>query len=1113
MKPRSAHITAILATLAMAAGQVVIPPAAQAAPVLPVVDDFETPLPSGSTGEIPLGFYLASDPNSSSRFARTANPPAPVPESPEDNHVLQMDFTVRSWGVVVNAFTDPATSQWLTQDWSAFEGFQFWLHGTGSGTTLFIDIIDNRPAGSTRDNAERFSASFTDTTAGWRLVQVPFDDLARKDIGNGAPNDGFTLTEIHGWAFGTLETTGTQSYYIDDVSVYGVAPERPVSVGFGTVETRVTEGGSASVPVQLNKPAGTDVTARVRSTISTAQRGADFADVYTTVTIPAGQTTVNVEFPTVDNATYQGERAVVLELDRVEGAEPGRPPVTRLLILDDESPDPALIDGFESDPDLWTEPRNITLERLSLGESDPQARPGQQGRQGVLASTSNGTKNSFERHFPIEQDWSGSDALSFWYYGRNTGKPVNVELINPTRSATAGDPGTWQLVWSDEFNGKKGTQPNSGIWDAELGDGTINGIPGWGNDELQYYTNSPSNAAMDGNGNLVLTTQATDPATAPLCYYGPCAYTSSRLKTQDKLEFAYGRLEARVKVPGGAGLWPAFWSLGTNISTTPWPRSGEIDIMEFVGRNPTSIFGTIHGPGYSGGQSFGNDYDFGVPVPDDFHTYRVDWYEDRIVWAVDDIEYHEAIPASIAPNEWVFNHPFFLLLNVAVGGNFGGAVGDPAVFPAETKVDYVRVRQADRQPVTHTTRFVDNSTGWRQVSIPFADFGADLDTSAVIGMRFATQVRPKVPILIDELRLACADSATVTTTADTGAGSLRQALATVCAGGTAEFTPALAGETIELQSPLTLTKNVTIDGSGAPGVTLDGGGDSRIIEVNGGVTATASDVRITGGYGFQLAGAVLNNGSLTLERVTVTGNRVTTDGIDFWKGGAGIYTGEGGTLRLVDSTVSDNIVDGGAGGGVYSFFNTTTTIERSTISGNTVNDVGGGLRLLGNATLTNSTVSGNTATGWHGGGIFATDAIATLDHVTITDNTAPGGTAGGLFVGTFGAPATMTYSATIISGNSGDECIVFGGGAAALTSGGANLVADGTCGAAASADLVGADADLGPLADNGGPTLTHTLGLASAAIDAAAGSAATVDQRGVPRPQGAAADIGAVEAR
>jgi beta-glucanase (GH16 family) len=1116
MKPPRLRLTAILATTAMATAGVITAPTATAA-TLPLVDDFEAALPAGNDPNgIPVGFYQATDPNSSTTFQRTTSPPAPVPGSAADNNVLGMDFTVQSFGVVVNAFTDPAATQWLTQDWSPYEGVQFWLYGSGNNTDLFIDVIDNRPVGSQQDNAERFSVGFKDTTAGWRLVQIPFDDLNRKDIGNGAPNDGLGLTEIHGWAFGTLATSGTQTYYIDDVSVYGVAPIRPATLGFGTTQTTVTEGQTASIPVKLSKAAETDVTARVRTTHTTAERGVDFEDVSTTVTIPAGQTIVNVDVPTTDNSTYQGERAVVLELDQVTGVDRGRPPVTRLLIQDDETPDPNLVDGFESEPELWTEPRNNTVERLVLNEGDRLARPGQEGRQSALSVTARGAKMSVERDFPIEQDWSSSDALSFWYYGRNTRKPVDIELVNPTRSATEGDPSSWRLVWADEFNGKRGTGPDPEIWTPELGDGTINGIPGWGNDELQYYTDSRDNAAMDGRGNLVITTRAvdqSDPAKAPICYYGACAYTSARLITQEKAEFAYGRIEARAKVPGGAGLWPAFWSLGTNIPTTPWPQAGEIDIMEFVGRNPTEIFGTIHGPGYSGGQSFGRSYDFGTPVPDDYHTYRVDWYEDRIVWAVDDIEYHEAIPADVDPNEWVFNHPFFLLLNVAVGGNFGGAVSPDTQFPAETKVDYVRVYQADRKPVSHTTRFVDDFSGWRQVTVPFEQFGAGLDTSSVIGLRLSTQVRPKTPVLIDELRLVCADTLTVTSAADSGEGSLRAATNAVCAGGTVEIDPALAGETVQLQSPLTLTKEVTIDGSGAPGLTLDGGGDSRVVEVAGGTSATITDLTLTNGYGYELAGGVLNNGDLTLERVTVTGNRVTTGGIDFWKGGGGIYSGENASLRLVDSTVSANTVEGGAGGGIYSFFNSTTTIERSTISGNTVNDVGGGLRLLGDATIRNSTISGNTSTGWHGGGLFVTDASSTFEHVTIANNTSPGGTAGGMFVGTFGAPVDVTWSSSVVAGNSGDQCVVFGGGAAVLTSTGGNVVADASCGAAVGNDQHGVDALLEPLADNGGPTLTHQLGAGSPAVDAATGSTQSVDQRGVSRPAGAARDAGAVEAR
>ena len=128
-----------------------------------------------------------------------------------------------------------------------------------------------------------------------------------------------------------------------------------------------------------------------------------------------------------------------------------------------------------------------------------------------------------------------------------------------------------------------------------------------------YYTDDPGNVAMDGNGNLVITISEADGSLE--CYYGPCEYLSGRLISQHKAEFAYGRIESRILVPNGAGgLWPAFWSLGTDITRTPWPAAGEIDFMEYVSRLPNEIFGTIHGPGYSGGSSFGGIYDFGSPV-------------------------------------------------------------------------------------------------------------------------------------------------------------------------------------------------------------------------------------------------------------------------------------------------------------------------------------------------------------------------------------------------------------------------------------------------------------------------------------------------------------------
>jgi beta-glucanase (GH16 family) len=285
-------------------------------------------------------------------------------------------------------------------------------------------------------------------------------------------------------------------------------------------------------------------------------------------------------------------------------------------------------------------------------------------------------------------------------------KPSTVGSATPSSSTPApADPSTspsdagpsasrppssaLKLVWGDEFDEPAGTPPNPEHWGYNRGDGTGESVAGWGNNELESYTDDPKNAATDGKGNLVITARAA-PATLD-CYYGPCKYTSARLLTQGKYELTYGRVEARIKVPAGTGLWPAFWMLGTNITSVSWPASGEIDVMENVGRQPNKLYGTLHGPGYSGSNGFGNTLDLPDPLAGDFHVFAVDWQQDRIVWTVDGQEYHRASPADVAPNEWAYNHAFFLLLNLAVGGNFGGPVAPDTKFPASMVVDYVRI--------------------------------------------------------------------------------------------------------------------------------------------------------------------------------------------------------------------------------------------------------------------------------------------------------------------------------------------------------------------------------------------------------------------------------------
>jgi beta-glucanase (GH16 family) len=250
----------------------------------------------------------------------------------------------------------------------------------------------------------------------------------------------------------------------------------------------------------------------------------------------------------------------------------------------------------------------------------------------------------------------------------------------------------WTLVWSDEFNDPAGTLPDPAHWGYALGDGSSSGNPGWGNHELEYYTQDPANASTDGQGNLLITARPADGSIG--CYYGTCRYTSARLLTKDRFEFTYGHVEARIKVPSGAGAWPAFWMLGSNIDTLAWPRCGEVDVMEQVGRLPNRVYGTIHGPGYSGNRAVSATIDLPQPVADEFHVFAIDWTRNNLTWTVDGKPYLHASSGDVAPNRWAFNLPFFLLLNLAVGGDFGGPVGADAQFPQSMSVDYIRVYRA-----------------------------------------------------------------------------------------------------------------------------------------------------------------------------------------------------------------------------------------------------------------------------------------------------------------------------------------------------------------------------------------------------------------------------------
>jgi beta-glucanase (GH16 family) len=235
------------------------------------------------------------------------------------------------------------------------------------------------------------------------------------------------------------------------------------------------------------------------------------------------------------------------------------------------------------------------------------------------------------------------------------------------------------LVWHDEFDGAQGQAPDPNNWTFDTG------CSGWGNQQLECTTNRPQNVSLDGNGHLAITAIAES--------YMNHNYTSGRIETLPHFTHAFGRFEARMQMPSGQGLWPAFWLLGDNVGSAGWPGCGEIDIVESKGQEPNTVHGTVHGPGYSGANGITSAQTApGLPLSADFHTYAVEWIANQIVFSVDNVTYFKVTPASLPPNtQWVFAHPFGVLLDVAVGGTFVGSPDSSTTFPQTMLVDYVRV--------------------------------------------------------------------------------------------------------------------------------------------------------------------------------------------------------------------------------------------------------------------------------------------------------------------------------------------------------------------------------------------------------------------------------------
>ena len=240
----------------------------------------------------------------------------------------------------------------------------------------------------------------------------------------------------------------------------------------------------------------------------------------------------------------------------------------------------------------------------------------------------------------------------------------------------------WQLVWEDNFDGPEGQLPDAEKWRFDIG-------TGWGNLQLEYDTDRPENVSLDGNGSLRIIAREEQ--------YEGSAYTSGRINTRGLFSHAYGRFEARILLPIGQGIWPAFWMLGADFPGVPWPDCGEIDIMEYRGQEPNILIGSIHGPGHSGGRAISGRYQSTTFLNERYHVYAIEWDPETITWFIDDTQYHR-VERNRMPDgaRWVYHHPFFILLNVAVGGRFVGPPDNSTVFPQTMRVDWVRVYAQER---------------------------------------------------------------------------------------------------------------------------------------------------------------------------------------------------------------------------------------------------------------------------------------------------------------------------------------------------------------------------------------------------------------------------------
>ncbi len=650
----------------------------------------------------------------------------------EQSTALTINYDISAWGGFTHVFNDGEV--WTSQNWRDYNAIAFWFLGFNTGAEVQLEIFDNRNPDMDGDSAERWFIRFPDDSYGWKQLEFPFSDFERRSDWQpgGAPDDGLNLDAVAGYAFGLPAGTGEAFAIIDDVQLVFLAG---VSLPAATAAPEETEAAaeSAPAPAQLAEvPLNEDLLAPMP--YAEPRLIADFEEGIKLVKQEEG---ADIGFVPWGDSTGNAVIGITQVIPFTELARPEATAHEQVLRVDYEIGawggfTYAFTDGAGWASQDWT--RHNALRFWLYGNGTGQIVQIELFDNRAPGNNADSAERFFYHllddyagwqqitipfaHFQRRGDWQPGGAPDDGFNlnevnGFAFGFPANVgaksayldevqivvvedasqiSMFAPTTISEVEidenigwDSREWELLWSDEFEAEAGAPINPEYWTCEIGG------HGWGNNELEYYTDRVENAAHDGAGSLVISARE-ETLDGASCHYGECRYTSARCITQDKVEFTYGRVEARIDIPNGQGIWPAFWMLGADFPDVGWPQSGEIDILENVGEKNV-VYGALHGPGYSGAGNLGHAYRADANFDEGFHTYAVDWDEYVIRWYVDGELVGLRSLNDLDGKQWVYDHDFFLLMNVAVGGYWPGEPDESTTFPQAMLVDYVRVYQ------------------------------------------------------------------------------------------------------------------------------------------------------------------------------------------------------------------------------------------------------------------------------------------------------------------------------------------------------------------------------------------------------------------------------------